>query len=184
MPPTLVKIGWPNMIEIFKASIDPQIAAKGEVFAQALGQLQTMMDTAPITLIHGDFRMENVLFGTAPQHKPVAIIDWQGPLLGKGMVDLALMLGQSTRTDVRRAHERQLIARYADKLSELGVAGYDAEQAWQDYECALLYNWVYVGVVAGTLDASNQRAFAWMSQMVARQSTASLDLDVFRLVPT
>lgn len=179
----LVKIGWPTMTETFADYIDPGIVAKGDAFIDALPRLQEMMDMEPVTLLHGDFRMENVLFGTEPGHHPVAIIDWQGPLLGKGIVDVALILGQSTRTAVRREHERTLVRSYAEQLGELGVAAYRPEQAWQDYELALLYNWVYVGVVAGTLDTSNAKAFAWMAQMVARQSAATLDLDLFRLLP-
>ena len=84
------------------------------------------------------------------------------------------MLGQSTRTDVRRAHERDLVKQYAADLRSLGV-DYSFAQAWQEYLAALLYNWCYVAVVSGTLDASNERAFAWMSQMVARQVAATND---------
>lgn len=179
----LAKTGWPNMVKLFAAHIDPAVAAKGDAFMAALPQLQNAMDASPITLLHGDFRMENVFFGTARQHRPVALIDWQGPLLGKGVVDVALMLGQSTRVEVRRAHQRALVESYARQLGELGVEGYGSERAWDDCQLALLYNWVYVAVVAGALDASNERAFAWMSQMVARQSAATLDLDLFRLLP-
>ena len=178
---TLVKVGWDNMTALFQDFIDPGLARKGDAFIAEVPRLQAAMDAAPITLLHGDFRMENVFFGTQPQHVPVAIIDWQGPLLGRGIVDLALMLGQSTRTAVRRGHERDVIATYSETLGELGV-DYPRDEVWQDYRLALLYNWLYVGVVAGTLDASNKKAFAWMSQMVARQSAASLDLDVFELL--
>ena len=180
---TLGRIGWPNMVELFKDFIDPGIAARGDAFIAALPELQESMNAAPITLLHGDFRMENVFFGTQPGHQAVAICDWQGPLQGRGVVDLALMLAQSTQTEVRRAHERELVARYAQGLKALGIDGYPTQDAWADYELAVLYNWIYVGVVAGTLDASDARAFAWMSQMVARQSAASLDLDGFRLLP-
>ncbi len=180
----LCEPGWASMCERFAEQLAPQVAAEGPSFRNALPALQTRMNSAPVTLLHGDFRMENVLFGQQPDHHRVAIIDWQGPLLGKGLVDVALMLGQSTRTAVRRAHERALIDRYAAGLEQAGVSGYGAEQAWEDYRWAVLYNWVYVAVVSGTLDVSNERAFAWMSKMVARQSTASVDLDVFALLRT
>ena len=98
------------------------------------------------------------------------------------MVDVALILAQSTRTEVRRQHERSLLARYVDGLVALGVDHYDAQVAWDDYRQAMLYNWVYVAVVAGTLDVHNEKAFAWMSQMVSRQSAATTDLAVFDLI--
>lgn len=176
----LIEIGWPSMCEIFADFIDPDIARQGEAFIAGIRGLQEQMMARPITLLHGDFRLENLFFGVAADHRPMAIIDWQGPLLGMGIVDVALLLGQNTQTNVRQAHERELVARYVQGLGKAGVTDYEVAQAWQDYEMAILYNWVYVGVVSGTLDVHNDRAFRWMSQMVARQSNASLDLDVFR----
>ena len=64
-----------------------------------------------------------------------------------------------------------------------GVTGLDEADMWQDYRRGIMYNWIYVCVVAGTLDASNETAFAWMAQMVARHSAASDDLNVFELMP-
>ena len=49
--------------------------------------------------------------------------------------------------------------------------------------CTVMYNWIYVVSVAGGLDTSNDKAFAWMSQMVARQTAVSQDLNVFELMP-
>ena len=54
--------------------------------------------------------------------------------------------------------------------------------AFESYRLSVLYNWIYVTVVAGTLDVSNPTAFAWMAQMVARQSAASDDLGCFDLL--
>jgi aminoglycoside/choline kinase family phosphotransferase len=178
---TLLPVGWPNMVDIFADYIDADVVGMQSLFAQALPGLQAHMDSAPVTLLHGDYRMENFLFGTQPHHHAIAIIDWQGPLLGKGMVDVALLLGQSTKTDVRRQHERALIRLYVDELNALGVA-YDVADAWADYRAALLYNWCYAAVVSGTLDASNQRAFAWMSQMIARQTAATKDHNLLEML--
>ncbi len=168
------RAGWQNMVDVFGAELTDEIAAWQPAFSDALPDLQRQMNAAPVTLIHGDYRMENFLFGTRADHHRLAIIDWQGPLLGRGMVDVALVLGQSTRTDVRREHERALVQQYVDGLQALGV-DYPFATAWEDYLQAMLYNWCYVAVVSGTLDASNARAFAWMSQMVARQVAATSD---------
>lgn len=182
MMQALIHSGWQNMARIFEGYLDPSIAARGDAFAAALPALQRVVNSDPVTFLHGDFRMENVFFGTQPSHKPTAIIDWQGPLRGRGVVDVGLMLGQSTQHAVRTAHERALLQRYAERLAEHGVRDYGSELAWQHYREAQLYNWAYVAVVSGTLDASNAHGFAWMSQMVARQSAMSLELDVFALL--
>ena len=86
-------------------------------------------------------------------------------------------MAQLNRLGLRRVGD--LLGQPRAGLAAGGVSAYPFAQAWRDYRRAVLYNWVYVAVVAGTLDVSNERAFAWMSQMIARQSAASTDLGVF-----
>ena len=179
---TLAGVGFVGLIEKFGDFVPPHLPRYRDAFLAALVTLQDRMHTAPVTLCHGDFRMENLLFGCRPGHHPVVVLDWQGPVRGRGMNDVALFLGQSTRTEVRREHERRLLDRYLAGLEAGGVTGLDHDAVWDDYRQALLYNWVYVSVVAGTLDTSNEKSYAWMSQMVARQAAASDDLDVFALL--
>ena len=66
----------------------------------------------------------------------------------------------------------------------MGVEGLTSKFIWDDYRRCILYNWVYAAVVAGTLDPTNEAGEAWMGQMVARQSSASEDLEVFDLLPS
>lgn len=177
-----VQVGWPEMMNRFGDFVDPAIHAKRDEFFAAIRDLQTGMFARPRTFLHGDFRMENFFFGDAPDQQDIIIFDFQGPLLGKGMVDVALLLCHSTRKDVRRQHEVALIRRYVQGLGDAGIE-YNHEQAWQDYLDAILYSWLYTGVVAGTLDASDPKAFAWMAQMVDRQSAASMDHNIFSRLP-
>ena len=174
--------GWDNMLDVFGAFIPNEIAQQKDAFFTALPKLQNLMHQPPATIIHGDFRMENLLFGVQPDHHRVVIIDWQGPLVGRGLVDVCLLLAQSTQTEIRREHEKLLLDRYIAGLQALGI-GYPDTDPWQDYRLTHLYNWVYVAVVSGALDASNDRAFAWMSQMIKRQVATSIDLDLFSLLP-
>ncbi|MFM7746193.1 MAG: hypothetical protein ACKO8T_11130 [Actinomycetota bacterium] len=46
----------------------------------------------------------------------------------------------------------------------------------------MLYLWVYVAVIAGTLDPSNERGKAFMSAMVSRSSAAIRDLNLISLL--
>ncbi len=179
----LAIIGYDGVIEKFAAFIPKHLQLQRDVFLAAMPELQQHMNTSPITLCHGDFRMENLLYGQAPGQDPVVVIDWQGPIIGRGMNDVALFLGQSTKTETRRNHERELIQHYLDGLAAGGVENLTFDDMWLKYREAVLYNWIYVAVVAGTLDTSNEKAYAWMAQMVARQSAATDDLDVFELVP-
>ena len=172
-------IGAPVMIERFEPVVDQTYLNRLDEFLAGIPRLQAMMNEGPVTLCHGDFRMENLLYGVQPSHDGVVVIDWQGPLRAQGMNDVALFLGQSTQTSVRRDHEEQLIARYVDGLTALGVPGLTFEAAFQAYRASVLYNWVYTTVVGGTLDVSNPKAYAWIKETIARQSATSEDLQVF-----
>lgn len=176
---SLASVGAPGLIEKFGDYLTPLYIEHQASFLEHLPELQAGMDEAPTTLCHGDYRMENLLYGNQSHQDDAAVIDWQGPLRARGMNDVALFLGQSTQTDVRRIHEKELIGRYLSGLEEAGVDAIHPARAWNDYRYSLLYNWVYVTVVAGTLDTSDARAFAWMAQMVARQSAVTEDLRLF-----
>jgi aminoglycoside phosphotransferase (APT) family kinase protein len=43
-------------------------------------------------LVHGDYRMDNVLFNTDPTTGIAAILDWELSTLGDGLADLAYVL--------------------------------------------------------------------------------------------
>lgn len=174
-------IGWPNMEERF--NVPESISRYKERFLAAIPMLQAERMAAPITLAHGDFRMENLMYGHESGQHEIVVIDWQGPLQARGMFDVSLFLGQSTKTKVRREHERPLLERYLDGLRSRGVSGIDWDFIWEDYRRCMLYNWIYTSVVAGTLDASTEVAQAWMSKMISRHAAASEDLAVFDLLP-
>ena len=178
----LGQIGFDGVLEKFGDLVPAHIAAAKARFHADVPRLQALMDTPPLTLVHGDYRMENLLYGRAPEHDPVAVIDWQGPLIARGLNDVALFLGQSTRTEVRRKHERTLIKRYLEGLRAGGVEDVSFAEFWQAYRVTVLYNWLYAIVVAGTLDSSHEKAYAWMSEMLKRQVAAMEDLDALALL--
>jgi hypothetical protein len=173
---------WDKMLRVFGELIPDHFIARKDDLLGSIPALQAHTDRPPVTLAHGDFRMENLLYGTKPEHHPVVIIDWQGPLLGRGMQDVTLLMGESTQTEVRRAHEHALVRRYVDGLAELGVKNYGFDEAWDDYRHTHLHNWGYTILVCG-LDATNERAFAWMSQMLLRKLATTDDLGLLELLP-
>ena len=72
--------------------------------------MQEWITAHPRTIVHGDFRMDNLFFGQREGDAPVVIVDWQGTLRGKGAHDLAYFLSQSMPVADRRANERDLVA--------------------------------------------------------------------------
>lgn len=176
----LATSGWDTMVDTFGEFIPDAVRARKADFIKAIPGMQARQMTGPITLTHGDFRMENLLYGVKEDHYPVAVIDWQGPLQSRSIFDVALFMGQSTRIEVRREHERAILERYLEGLKAGGVTDFEFDQLMDDYLHCMMYDWVYTAVVAGTLDTTNEAGFRWMSQMIDRQVVATADLDLFR----
>ena len=174
--------GWPQLQKIFGKFVPDNIEAERERYLEAIPSLQAQLDQHPKTLIHGDFRMDNMLFGQAPEHDSLMVVDFQGPLKGNGINDVGYLLSHSAKTEVRREHERNLIERYSSGLIDAGVKDYSFEKAWNDYRIGVLYSWTVAVVIAGTMDPANDRGFAWMSKMVERNGTAINDLDCLSLL--
>ncbi|WP_067650031.1 phosphotransferase family protein [Nocardia harenae] len=87
-------------------------------------------------VLHGDFRVDNLLFH--PGGTRVTVVDWQTVSVGLPARDLAYFLGTSLLPPVRAARERELVAHYHRELTGYGVTGYTAETCWQDYRVGML----------------------------------------------
>lgn len=83
--------------------------------------------------IHGDYRLDNLLFATPAGGSPVATVDWQTVEAGLPGRDLAYFLGNSLRPEDRRKHEQELVRVYHDALLTHGVADYSLDDCFDDY---------------------------------------------------
>ncbi|MBL7495004.1 phosphotransferase [Frankia sp. CNm7] len=92
---------------------------------------------SPYSLLHGDYRLDNLLF---PADGPgVCAVDWQTLSIGLPARDLAYFLATALPSDERRAHEADLVASYHRRLVELGVTGYSAADCFTDYRRGMLH---------------------------------------------
>ena len=136
---------------------------------------QTLATRSPWTLVHQDYRVENLLFGE-PGSGDVVVLDWQGIGRGPGSYDLAYILGGSMQPDVRRAHETELLDAYHRQLLELGVTAFSRDQLSKDYALSQLQGGLATSmVVGGGMDLSNERGRELATTMATRHATAALD---------
>lgn len=92
---------------------------------------------APRTLLHGDFRLDNLMFDA---EGTVAAIDWQLAAWGRGAYDLAFFASGSIDDAALVAIEPAMIARYHERLLTNGVEHYDLDACRRDYLGALVMN--------------------------------------------
>ena len=167
---------YPIFAQTFAAGLPEGGAALTEEFSRSYLSLnKKLAERAPWTLAHQDYRVENMLFGDLKKDQ-VVVIDWQGIGRGPGSYDLAYLLGGSMDTDLRRTHEKELVASYQAQLADNGVAGYSYERTWEDYRFAHLLGGLATSIFAGgTLDLSNERGVELITMMANRHVTAALD---------
>ena len=97
------------------------------------------LSAGPKTVVHGDFRADNMLFGEGGQEDGLALIDWQGFGIGCGMYDVAFFLGTSVTSDVRRRIERgRFWASTTTIVSRSCVENYTVEDCWRSYRQNML----------------------------------------------
>jgi len=175
-------IGWAGVMERFPELVPAPLLEVGASFADHVAALAHRLARAPQTLVHSDFRLDNVMFAREGVSPPVKVLDWQGILVSAGVHDVAFLLSQNLADGVRESAERALVAHYHRRLVEHGVTGYDLETLWDDYRVAVLLEWVYPVIIGGSLPMETERSRALFAAMVARSGRAIVDLDALTLL--
>ena len=67
-------------------------------------------------LVHGDYRLDNMLFGTAEADRALTVVDWQTVSWGPALTDLAYFLGTALPAQDHREHYDALLLAYHEAL--------------------------------------------------------------------
>lgn len=130
----------------------------------------------PQTLIHIDYRLDNMIFG-GPY--PLAILDWQSINLGCALVDVAYFLGTSLLPETRREFEQALLATYLETLRGYDVQ-LDEETCWQlyrHYAPAGLNMAVIASMIVGETERGNDMFMAMAERSIIMcQDLQTVDL--------
>lgn len=168
-------------IEAFSEHFTPEL----ERIAVALGSRTTKLlqnhHDYPLTVVHGDFRADNLFYGLPGS--AVAVVDWQIAMRAHGPYDIALHMTQSVRTEVRRDLERPLLREYHEKLVAYGVKDYSFDDLWEFYRETALFVLVYPITACGNLDLTHPRTRALGEVFLTRALSAITDLAAGEKLP-
>ena len=92
----------------------------------------------PQTVLHGDSRIGNMMFPSAPGRGRYVLIDWQATRRGTAAFDLAYFLILSLISHHRQAVEKASVDDYYRLLISKGVKDYTREDLEEDYRHACL----------------------------------------------
>ena len=170
--------GWQKMIG--EMEVAPSIAAIGPRFSDAIAGLLHDLSQPPTTMLHGDYRADNILFDA--DGAPV-LLDFQLIGTGSGAYDLAYFVTQSLESGVAEANERRLFDRWREGLRAGGVPEDDlGEDLWLSYRKAALFCLVYPVVAGRGMDLSDPRQRALLECMNTRFARAVEQLDLEALL--
>jgi hypothetical protein len=126
-----IEMGTPAFIERYKDRLSDEAAETLRGFAAGV---RRWMEIAPKekTLVHGDYRLDNLMFETTTEGIQVAAVDWQTLSVGCGGQDLAYLLGNSSPPEQRRKHESHMLEVYREAMAELGIER-SADEVDADY---------------------------------------------------
>lgn len=127
-------------------------------------------------LVHGDFRLDNMLFGLAQDQSSLTVVDWQTANIGIGPVDLAYFVGAGLLPDLRRQQERRLFDLYENRLRSLGVE-VDSDQLWRSYRLGSAAGYI-MAVVASQLVEQTKRGDEMFLAMASRHALQMTDLEL------
>lgn len=174
---------WPPFLATLGANLPQEMKELGERMNTRITKLFHGFDDLPRTIVHGDFRADNLFFGDDTGRPPLAVLDWQICVRSTGTYDLAYFMSQSLDVPTRRAVEDRLLHLYHDTLAEQGVSGYSFEQCLLDYRRSVLFCWVYPVVAIGTIAAANERGRDLTIAMMERSAAAIMDHNAAELLP-
>jgi aminoglycoside phosphotransferase (APT) family kinase protein len=133
----------------------------------------------PRTIVHADFRLDNLLF--TPDDPAPVVVDYQTITWGSGAYDLAYFVGGCLEPEVRRRAAQDLVAGYHEALMAGGVRDYPLADLESDFrrEC---FGGLVMAIGASMLVKQTERGDAMFLTSVRRHAQQSLDLDALDLL--
>ncbi|MDY6995058.1 MAG: phosphotransferase [Actinomycetota bacterium] len=134
----------------------------------------------PRGLIHGDYRLDNMLFGEPGADRPLTVVDWQTVTWGPAFTDVAYFLGCALPIAARREHYDALLSAYTDALGpDSGVSLDDVREGVRHQS----FFGVLMAIVSPMLVERTERGDEMFMAMIARHCQHVIDTDALAILP-
>ena len=174
---------WRIFLEKSGDNITGYLKAIGDKLPEQIPHIKNKLAHPPLTLLHGDYRLDNCFLGDSERYSSIAIFDWEYCAKGRGVFDVATFICEAFPPEERRANEMALLGIYFDTLIENGVLGYSMDQCILDYRLAMLDVFVFWVVTGGYCDFKDDRGSVFLENALQRFDAAIKDLECEELLP-
>lgn len=131
-------------------------------------------------LLHGDYRLDNLLFGTAGADRPLTVVDWQTVSWGPALTDLSYFLGCALQTPDRREHYDALLRGYHEALGP--AAPLTLADVAEGVRRQSFFG-VMMAIVSSMLVERTERGDRMFMTMLERHCDHVLDTDALATLP-
>jgi hypothetical protein len=167
----LLQQNWPGFVERFGHGLSPECIGFAEQYVLNHAAWANRYRGIK-TLVHGDFRSENLLFNADGR---TTTVDWQTLSESCGLADVAYFLGGSLDIELRRQCEGQLVEGYRCSLADAGVA-LDQQECWRQYREFSMHG-IMITVLGAMFTAADPRGDRMFLAMAQRHLQQCVDLN-------
>jgi hypothetical protein len=183
---SLFQLGYPRWWKQLQEKITDSFSDDFRIAAEMIGphitSISTRLSQSPVTLSHGDFRLDNMFFDDADSENPLVAFDWQALRVGRPSNDLAYFIASSLTVEDRRKHQQHLKSLYFETLLSSGVTDYSQRIFDEDFDYSLLDIVVFTTMIGANLDFSGERGQKFVEVYVTRVGGALSEVDTERLL--
>jgi hypothetical protein len=176
---TMIAALYAGFLDRYGAHIASQHRMVCERLVAAFDGYQALDDQAR-GLVHGDYRLDNLLFGATGADRALTVVDWQTVAWGPAMTDLSYFLGTALPAPQRRENYDALLRSYHEALGP-GAPVTLADVA--DGVRRQSFFGVMMAIVSSMLVERTERGDRLFMTMLARHCDHVLDTDALAALP-
>ncbi|AKK27751.1 phosphotransferase [Mycobacterium sp. EPa45] len=131
-------------------------------------------------LVHGDYRLDNMLFGRPGSKRDLTVVDWQTVTWGPAMTDVSYFIGCAVAIEDRRAHYDELLSAYHQGLGPDSAITLDEVREGVRRQS---FAGVMMAVVSSMLVERTERGDEMFLTMLDRHTSHVLDTGALDILP-
>jgi aminoglycoside/choline kinase family phosphotransferase len=175
----LLRSVFSGFVTRFSSQVSAEVLELGNLLVQNIDGYDLAFPNNE-TIVHRDFRLDNLLFTESANGTNVIVVDWQTVSISAGVTDLAYFIGASFSPEQRRKVEEELVHRYHDGLLQAGISMSWIE-VWNQYRLFATSGYI-MAIIASMLVKQTERGDAMFAAMANRHGQQMIDLETLSLI--
>lgn len=169
---------WPAFRQRYRGRLADELLELGDTLVQKLMAAEEEPPPDLLSIVHGDFRIDNMLFGAVGGR--AVVLDWQTVYTGHPLADVSYLIGTSVADPaLRKKKEQGLVRYYCERMAARGVdLAWDL--AWTNYRRHATAGFL-MAVTASMLAKRTERGDEMFAVMAERPARQMMDLDTIFL---